>query len=234
MGGALTTPTIAENIFGPAVKTFGIRAKLSIQLLEQGREGIDAELIPAMLASVDASISDSMLNSDGTSGTVLGIRSTPSISTTSYVDASPTLAEAWPVIEGAVRAVEVGMGGSSLLAVHPRRLSWVRQRAVVENLAAFDFDPPTVAGATVSIMGMNVLCDPNIVTTAGAGTEDVIVILRSPDVLDLFVGPPRVQFGDVDGLEVYVNVWREVAFTAGRLPQSIAVVGGSGLIAPTP
>ncbi len=94
--------------------------------------------------------------------------------------------------------------------------------------------PTSSPGATVTIMGMNVLCDPNVSTTEGAGAEDVIVILRSPDVLDLFVGSPRVQFGDVDGLEVYVNCWKEVAFTAGRLPQSIAVVSGSGLIAPTP
>ncbi len=69
-------------------------------------------------------------------------------------------------------------------------------------------------------------------TNAGAGTEDVIPVFRSTGVLDLFVGPPRIQFGDVDGLEVYINCRKQTAFTAGRLPQACGVIGGSGLAAP--
>src|SRR3989442_272962 len=36
MGGALSTPSIAEGTAGPGVKTYGARAKVSIQLIEQG------------------------------------------------------------------------------------------------------------------------------------------------------------------------------------------------------
>jgi HK97 family phage major capsid protein len=235
LGGALTTPSIADGNASVGVKSYGTRAKMSIQLLEQGRESIESQLVPAMLAAVDAQIEADMISADGTAGTVLGIRSTPSISTATYTDTTPTMVEAWPVIEGAVRATEIGMGGSPILVMSPRRLSWVRQRSIVENLASVSFDTPTLPGATVRIMGsVNIVADPAIPVTAGAGTEDVIIALRSPDVLDLFVGPPRVSFGDVDGAEVYVNVWRQVSFTAARLPAAVAVVGGSGFAAPTP
>jgi hypothetical protein len=236
--GALSTPSIAEGFAGPTVRTYACRALASMQLLEQGRAGIDAQLIPAMAAAVDAQINADMLNADGTSGTVLGIRNTSSISTATYTDTTPTLAEAWPAVEGVVRAVELGKGGTPILVMAPRRLSWIRQRAVVEGIP-LDFDEPTIDGATVSLFGgtVNVVADVGITTTNGAGTnEDVVVVLRSTDVLDCYVGPPRVQLGDVanNSVEVYVNCFRQVAFTSARLPAAVGVLSGSGLAAPTP
>jgi hypothetical protein len=187
-----------------------------------------------MIAAVDAQIDADMISADGTAGTVTGIRSTANITTGTYTDASPTTAELWPIVEGTIRACEIGMGGAPLLVMSPKRLSWLRQRAIAEPVNAFDFDTPTITGATTRVLGsVNIVCDPNIPTTLGAGTnEDVLVVVRSSDVLDLFVGPPRVQFGDIDGLEVYINVWKQVAFTAGRLPAALGVVGGTGLVAP--
>jgi hypothetical protein len=236
MNGTLTTPSIAEGTAGPGVRTYATRAKLSIQLLEQGSIAVDAQLLPAMLAAIDAQIDADLISADGTAGTVLGIRSTSGISSGTYTDASPTAAELWPIVEGTVRACEIGMGGSPLVVCAPRRLSWLRQRAVVEPVAAFDFDAPTVPGATTRVLGtMNIVSDCNVPTALGAGSnEDVLLVVRSTDCLDLFVGPPRVQFGDVDNLQVYVNVWKQVAFTAARLPAAVGVVGGTGLVAPTP
>lgn len=235
LNGSITAPTIADGGVSLPVRTFAVTAKMSIQLAELGAVGVDAQLLPAMVAAVDASIDASVINGDTTGGSVAGILSTASISTASYVDASPTAAEMWPVVEEAIRAVEIGQGGSPIVVVHPRRLSWFRQRAVVENLAAFDFDAPTLPGATTTVLGsISVVCDSNVPTGAGGGTEDVAVVLRSRDVLDLFVGPPRVQFGAVDGAEVFVSCWRYAAFSAGRLPAAVGVVSGSGFAAPTP
>jgi hypothetical protein len=235
LNGALNEPSIVDFTEGPGVKTFAVRAKLSFQLLEQGRQAIDSQLIPAMIASLDAKINDSVLNGGGTSGEVLGIRNTSSITTGTYTDATPTVVECWPVIEGAIRGVEVGMGGSPLLVMHPRRLSWLRQRAIVENLAALDFDEPTLPGATCSVLGsVQVVTDPNIPVTLGTGTnEDCVIALRSTASVDMFLGEPRLQIGDVDEQSVYVQCWRQVAFTS-RLPVALAVVGGTGLVAPAP
>ena len=93
------------------------------------------------------------------------------------------------------------------------------------------------AGVTTTILGRPVIADPNITVTNGAGTnEDVVINMRGTDSLDLFVGPHRVQVGDVPvdpaTPEVYVNVFRYAAFTAARLPASLGVVSGTGLVAP--
>ncbi len=46
------------------VGTHAIQAALSLQLLEQGKMGIDAILIPEMIAAVDRSIQASIINND--------------------------------------------------------------------------------------------------------------------------------------------------------------------------
>ena len=236
LNGALSEPSIVEATTGPAVRTYGTRVKMSIQLLEQGREGIDSELIPAMTSAVDAAIEADLISADGTAGTVTGITHTSSVSTATYTSTTPTLVTAWPVIEGAVRAVESGRGGSPLVLMHQRRLSWLRQRAIVEANPALDLDEPTMAGTTACAAGtVHIIAEPTIPTTAGAGTGDLLIVLRDPSVLDCFVGDHRVMMGDADDdMMVYVNVFRQVVFAAGRLPASIAVVSGSGFAAPTP
>ncbi len=121
MNGALATPTIAEGTAGLTIRTVGVRAKMSVQLAEMGRAAVDAQLLPAMVAAVDAQIDNQVINGGGTNGEVTGMRSTSNISTGTYTDAGPTVVEAWPIVEGTVRDVELGMGGAPILVMHPRR-----------------------------------------------------------------------------------------------------------------
>ena len=234
LNAALAEPTIAEGSVGPSVRTFGARVRLSVQLVEQGSVGLDAVLLPALSQAVDAAIDNSCLNGDNTGGAVLGIRSTSGISTNTYVDATPTLAEMLPTLETLVRSCETGQGGAPFLIAHPRRLSWMRQRSATENVR-LDLRPSDEPGVTATMHGtIRVIADSNMATTLGAGTEDVVLVARSADVIDLRVGPTRVQMGPSPDANatVYLNVWRQCTFSAGRLPAALGVLSGTGLIAP--
>ncbi len=150
---AITAPTITDIATGPPVRTFAVRTQMSLQLLDMGREGIDLALIPTMIAAVDTAMQSSLINDDGTAGTLKGIVNTSSVSTTSYTDTTPTLAEFWPKLESLVRKTELVTGGRPILVMSPRRLSWIREHAVVENIAALEFDEPTIPGAACQLFG---------------------------------------------------------------------------------
>ena len=126
---SITTPSVVDGTAGPTVRTYATRVKLSWQLFDAATANgsLDALLMPALMAAVDSQLDFDILNVDGTSGTVTGIRSTSSISATSYTDASPTLVECWAQVETNTRLVEVGYGGKTPIILHPRRLSWFRQ-----------------------------------------------------------------------------------------------------------
>jgi hypothetical protein len=53
-------------------------------------------------------------------------------------------------LENLIRQTETIVGGQSVIAMHPRRLWWVRERAVVENIASLEFDEPPISGAAVA------------------------------------------------------------------------------------
>jgi hypothetical protein len=81
-----------------------------------------------------------------------------------------------------------------------------------------------------------VYVDPNIVTNAGAGTnEDKIIVARSTDVL-LYEGTPQAEaFRETkaDQLSVLLRFFNYAALHSERYPKSISVISGTGLVPPT-
>ena len=64
---------------------------------------------------------------------------------------------------------------------------------------------------------------------------DPVIVFRAADSF-LWEGAPNVEaFRETkaDQLSVLLRFYRYVAFTAARYPKGIAVVNGTGLIAPT-
>ena len=190
--------------------------------------------------AVDAAIEESLWTGDGTGGHVTGIIETTGINTESYTSTAPTLVGAIPAIETLVREVETagGWGGSPVLTMHPRRLSWCRQASAVEGVS-LDWSPPPFDGATCGWFGGNVavIADSAIPTTLGTGTsEDVIAAMRSLDVLDLYVSAPRVRVNEgvsvSNQLTATITVSRMVAMSAERLAGAVGILSGAGLAAP--
>lgn len=214
-----------------AVQTSALKVDLSIQLLEQGRQAVDATLLPAMVEAVDSAIGTAVL---------AALTTLSGATQATYIDATATLAEFWAALEPLIRSVQTArkVGGHPIVVMHPRRLSWMRGRIVAENLAGFDLAGPLTPGATVSAMGcIDIVADPGVSTTSGAGTEDVVYVLPSLDAVDLFLGPPLMWVSEQGSgtssgnLTASVIARRNLA-VASRAPSSVGVLQGTGLIAP--
>jgi HK97 family phage major capsid protein len=239
LNSALVTATFADAGIDAPVRTFGAQVSVALQLIEQSPVAVDRHILPTLSAAVDAAIETSLFTGDGTGGHVVGLLNAAT-STETYTDTTPTLVEAFPKLEAVVRDVETAgaRGGTPIVVMHPRRLSWFRQTAVVEKVN-LGWSPPPIAGATVGWFGgdVAVIADSAIPTTNGTGTnEDVIVVMRSADVLDLYAAAPRVRVNEsVAGsstLSATITVSKMVAFSAARLPAAVGVLTGSGLAAP--
>lgn len=241
LGSALPSATFVDDGFELPVRTFGCQVNIALQLLDQSPLAVDRHVLPAMVAAVDAAIGESLWTGEGTGGHVVGIIGTTGINVETWTDASPTLVEAFPKVESLIREVETagGYGGSPVVVMHNRRLSWFRQAAAAEKVD-LGWSPPPFDGATAGWFGGNVavMADAAIPTTLGdSTTEDVICVMRGLDCLDLYVSPPRVRVNESvavsNTLTATITVSRMVAFSAERLAGAVGVLSGTGLAAPT-
>jgi hypothetical protein len=91
-------------------------------------------------------------------------------------------------------------------------------------------------GYVGKVAGLPTLTDGNIPSNLGAGTnEDRAIIARTSDIY-LWEGAmrSRVLTEVLSGtLQVRLQVWNYAAFMADRRPEAIAVISGTGLIAPS-
>jgi len=87
-------------------------------------------------------------------------------------------------------------------------------------------------------MGLPIITDANVVTNAGAGTnEDEIYCVTAPE-LHLWEqsGSPFALTFDATGagsLTVKSVVYGYTAFSAGRYPGAVSIISGTGLVTPT-
>lgn len=234
------------------VRTFAGQQDVSRQALERGT--LSDELLYAdLVADYAERLDDSIINDDGTAGTHKGIRSATGVNAVTYTDATPTVPEFWAKLADAVQQVASNRKlGANLIVMHPRRWGWIisardttdRPLVIHGNAsdavnamgqAAADFGEGQLVG---TLQGIPVLVDGNIPTTVGAGTEDVIAVVRRSDPILWEEGgglPRRLRFEDVGSatLTVKLLVYGYSAFTAERYPKGISIISGTGLIAPT-
>jgi hypothetical protein len=92
------------------------------------------------------------------------------------------------------------------------------------------------AGYVGTMLGLPVFLDGACPLTLGAGTnQDAIIAARFSDSI-LFEGAVNTRvLPDVGSgtLTVRFQLYRYVAFTAGRRPTSVSAINGTGLIAPS-
>lgn len=231
------------------VRTYSGMQDLSRQSIERG-DRVDEVIYRDLARDYVTKLGAAVYNADGTSGTHLGIRSTSSIVSVTYTDASPTVAEFWPKLQDAIQQVNAGIfAPARVIVMHPRRWGWMNaavdasNRPLVVPNPAIGANPFAVGGAAGygtpvgAISGLPVLTDGNIPTNLGGGTEDVVLVLGTDELVFWKEGdlePRRFQFEQSAAPQsIRLAVWGYSAFTAGRYPAASAVIGGTGLAAPT-
>lgn len=236
------------SLSGPVITIAG-QQDVAIQVLEQSPIAFDQVIFGDLIAAYATQLDLQVLNGIGSAGQLRGILQTASINSVTYTSTSPTAGALFGHLADAVQQIHTGRFlPPTHIVLHPRR--WAALLAatdtagrplVVPNAggpynALGNADAPASEGIVGTVQGLPVVVDPNIGTTYGAGTnEDIVIVMRSADCL-LFEGPVNTRvLPDVGSatLTVRLQTWGYASFLAGRYPQSISKVSGTGLTTPS-
>ncbi len=248
---AISETNADDTLLTVNVRTIAGQQDISKQAIERGT-GIDSFIIADLIRGWHTTLDNQILNGDGTSGSILGLSNTVGIGAVTYTDASPTAAELYPKLADAYQKIQTGaFMNPTHWVMHPRRLAFLL--ASVDNsgrpLVVPTLNGPMNAYATgagqafygnsgYSLMGLPIVADANVTTTAGAGTnEDEIYCVTAPEFhLWEQAGSPFALNFDATGagsLTIKSVVYGYAAATAGRYPAAFSKISGTGLATPT-
>ena len=190
-----------------------------------------------------------MINGSGSSGQPLGIKSVSGINTTTYTDASPTVAEFYPKLADAIQKVNANrFAPATAIIMHPRRWGFITAGLDSSNRplvvpAGNNPDNPIGVGEAVkygnvvgNLLGLPVITDANIQTDAGSGNdEDIILIVKAEDHILFEDGLFQLKFEETNAgsLTTKMVVYGYNAFASGRYPAGTTMINGTGLVTPS-
>ena len=249
---AVQETDIVDTVVTAGVKTVAGQQDVAIQLLDQSPVAFDEIIFRDLMADYATKVNLQVLSGSAASGQVQGTLGTTGVNTVTYSDVSPTVGELYAKLADAVQQIHTGRFlPPTVIVMHPRRWGWflaavdTSQRPLVVPNANGPNNAVGIQQAVESqqvvgsIMGLPVVTDPSLPITyaagvPGAGTEDVIVVMRASDLVLWESGIKTRVLPDVGSgtLTVRLQVYGYVAFTAARLPKAVSIVVGTGLVAP--
>lgn len=255
------TNEVWSNVTLP-VATIAGEQKVSRQSLERGTPGIDALVYLDLAGAYGVALDQQVISGSGASGQMLGILNTAGINQASAFTAAATATTFYSKVAGQQNAIETSRFlAPTVIYMHPRRWNWLLLQVdsqgrplVVPNplnqainaLGVQDGGPKDLPAAKVVgyFQGLPVVLDASLPTNVGTGPEDQVIVTRAEDNLLFEDGdgmPRELRFDQTYGnqLTTTLVVYGYAAFTAGRYPTAVGVVGGNagtagfGLVAPT-
>lgn len=242
------------------VATIAGQQDVSRQSLERGTPGIDQLVYLDLAGAYAVNLDQQVLSGSGSSGQMQGVLGTSGVNQATAFTAAATAATFFTKTAGQINAVETTrFMAPTMIAMHPRRWNWLisqvdsqgRPLAVPNTNGPFNamgvsaspIDTPSVSPVG-SFLGLPVITDASIPASVGTGPEDQVLVYRASDLLLWEDGdglPRELRFEQTLGnqLTVKLVVYGYAAFTAGRYPTAVGIVGGNagtagfGLIAPT-
>jgi HK97 family phage major capsid protein len=240
---AVSETNMDDTLLTENIQTAAGQQTISRQALERGT-GIEDVTMRDLQRKYAAKLDGTLLNQASTGLSALGVVN----SFTTPV----TPAGLWPKILSALSGSEaafLGEAAPDYVVMHPRRWYWMQSQ--VGSTWPFITQPnvATQAGGVnlgvtydggvrgVLPNGTLVVCDANITTAAGAGTEDEIYVVAS-DELHLWEDPSAPQFiraeqAKAANLGVLLVLYGYFAYSFRRYANGVQKVSGAGLIAPT-
>jgi len=240
---AVSATSIDDTLLTENVQTAAGQQTLSRQAIDRGT-GIE-DVVMNDLQRRYATVLDSTIINQATSG-LLAVATD-----VAYTDTTPTGAELYPKILGAISGSETALLGQAqpdVAVMHPRRWNWLAKEMTSTWPLISNPQIATQAGGTnlatrygsgfrgVLPNGTAVVVDANMPTTLGGGTEDSIVIAPTEESF-LWEDPGAPQFIRAEqvaaaSLGVLLVLYGYFAYTLRRYANSHQEITGSGLIAP--
>lgn len=240
---AVSETNIDDTLLTENILTAAGQQTLSRQALDRG-VGIEDVTMDDLYRRYATNI-DSQLITTATVG--LSAVASP----TTYTDASPTGAELYPKILGAVSGVETALlnfGMATHAVMHSRRWHWlssqltsqwpmINQPGLPVQQAGVNSGAPYGGVRGTLPNGLSVVVDNNIATNLGGGTEDEIYVVpfnechlwEDPDA-PVFI---RAEQPAAASLGVLLVLYGYFAFSFRRYTNGMGKVSGSGLAQPT-
>ncbi|GAC1373726.1 MAG: hypothetical protein NVSMB4_00600 [Acidimicrobiales bacterium] len=252
---ALSQTDLTTAYVTTGFSTVGGKQVVSQQLLDQSEIDFDAVITGDLAAAWGTQVGTQIVSGTGTgTGTnslVNGLASAtiPAGNTLTFTSGAPTAALFYSKAAGALSAFATNrFADPTVWVMHPRRWFWLLAQVdsqgrplVVPTAVAFNplaqaGDFAHGAGIVGNFLGLPVAIDPLIPTNVGAGTNQDNVYLLKADDLWLMESTPQVEvFREpyADSMGVLFRLYSYLGAIWNRQTFSLAVITGTGLVAPT-
>jgi HK97 family phage major capsid protein len=233
---------LTDTFINSPVRTIAGQQSVALQLIDQSPIAFDDVILQDLTGAYAVNLDQQTLYGSGTSGQILGVTNTPGIGTIAV--GGDGIQAVYSAIANAIQTIlTTRFRPPTHIVVHPRR--WAQWLSLLDNQNRPLFVPYTNApfnaagvqtaveaeGPVGTVLGLTVVADANVTTTAGnesgGGDEDVVYVLRAPDVVLYESGVrSRVLPGPLaNTLSVLVQLYSYVAI-ATRFPSSIVEITG--------
>lgn len=244
---AVASVDLTDTSVSAGVKTIAGQQDIAVQLLDQSPVNFDEVVFRDLLADYARSVDIQVLSGSNASGQVKGILGSGGNAVT-YTDTAPSVNALYRKLADALNQAAVGSGSApSVIVMHPRRWAWILAAVDTTNRPLVvpsgpgmnqvaSSDGHLFQGVVGNLLGVPVVTDPNMPTNLGAGTNEDRILVMKADENYLFESSlrtrvlPEVLSGN---LQVRLQVYGYVAFTAERRPAATSIIAGTGLITPS-
>ncbi|MER6533011.1 phage major capsid protein [Streptomyces sp900105755] len=245
----VTSQDLTDTFVSAPVRTLAGQQDVAIQLLDQSPAAFDEITFADLIADYNMRLDIQCINGSGTSGQLKGVLNVSGINSVTYTDGTPTLPELYlPTMQALSQSATKRKMMPSAMFLTPARWFWMASQLDSQNRPFIlpetnaPFNPLAlqtggdVEGPVGRVLNFPLLADGNIPSNLGAGTnEDRMITARTSD-LYLWEGSmrSRVLQEVLSGtLQVRFQVYNYAAFMPDRRPETISVISGTGLVAPT-
>jgi HK97 family phage major capsid protein len=252
---ALSQTDMTTTSVSSGISTIGGKQVVSLQLLTQSGIPFDEVILADLAADYAKQFDNQVINGSNASGQLNGVYT--------YFNASGTCNVTWtqatPAVGGAggfyaklfnaCSNIEAArFQAPDTVWMHPRRWNWIlsasdgNNRPLVVPAGLSDFNAmgttngPVPEGAVGTIGGLAVVTDANIVTNLGAGTNQDPILVGIRSDLRLWESELRMETFTATYADSAGVLFRALAFSAAipqRYTSSVAVINGTGSVAPT-
>ena len=241
--GVSETDIAITNVTVPTVTIAG-QQDISRQSLELGT-GVEGLIMRELVSQWHTALDSAIINTDGSSGTIEGLLASDGIGTSTYTDASPTVAEFLVTLGNSFADVTTATHAApNLIVVAPRRWEWLLASVGSDGRPLVQVNQYNASnevgrgnpgyGAVGTIRGVPVIVDANVPLNLGSGTdEDRVIVLRTNELYFAAANEPRAlkfEATTAGSLTVKAVVYGYAQFSAERRPGAVSIMSGTGLI----
>jgi HK97 family phage major capsid protein len=231
------------------VRTIAGQQDIAMQLLDQSPVSFDEVTFADLIADYNQKLDTQCLTGTGANGQLKGVFNVSGINAVTYTSTTPTLPEMYaPIMQALSQSANKRKAMPNAVFLTPARWFWMasqlddQNRPLILPETQAPFNPLAlqtggdVEGPVGRVLNFPLLADGNIPANLGTGTnEDRILALRTSDLF-LWEGSMRTRAMQevLSGtLQVRFQVYNYAAFMPDRRPETISVISGTGLVAPT-